>query len=91
MVIGRTPDTGERRVSIGVRRVPRLIASDKDSVSLLAAYLNIVRGHWDERLACSVSSAIPADKPGGRPLPGRWSRCQRRGSSTPGFAKAAVT
>ncbi len=48
MVIGRTPDARERRVSIGVRRAPRLIASDKDSVSLLAAYLNIVTGHWDE-------------------------------------------
>ena len=48
MIIGRTPDAGERRVSIGVRRAPKFIASDKDSVSLLAAYLNIVTGHWGQ-------------------------------------------
>jgi hypothetical protein len=66
MVIGRTPDAGKRRVSIGVRRAPRLIASDKDSVSLLAAYLNIVTGHWDDvragrwRLVLATGSREPA-------------------------------
>lgn len=37
VVIGRTPDGAERRISIGVRRAPSIVASDAPSVHLLAS------------------------------------------------------
>jgi hypothetical protein len=48
LVIGLSPDGKERRVSIGVRRAPDLIASDQASVRLLAEYVRVVVNHWDE-------------------------------------------
>jgi TPR repeat protein len=51
LVVGRTPDGGERRVSIGVRRAPTLTGSDEASAQLLASYLRIVTSSWEEVLA----------------------------------------
>jgi hypothetical protein len=48
LVIGRSRDGQERRVSIGVRRAPHLVASDQASASLLAGYVRVVVDHWDE-------------------------------------------
>src|SRR5215471_4984455 len=62
LVTGRTPDSGERRVSIGVRRAPKLTASDDKSALLLTSYLRVVTGHWEElragrwRLCLAVAS-----------------------------------
>jgi hypothetical protein len=66
LVTGRTPDGGQRRVSAGVRRAPALTASDEKSVPLIATYLRVVTGSWDEvragrwRLALVVASPNPA-------------------------------
>jgi hypothetical protein len=62
VVVGRTPDGGERRVSIGVRRAPALVASEDASARLLTSYLRVVTDHWAEvragrwRLALAVVS-----------------------------------
>jgi hypothetical protein len=62
VVVGRTPDGGERRVSIGVRRAPTLVASDDASARLLTSYLRIVTASWEElragrwRLCLAVAS-----------------------------------
>jgi hypothetical protein len=62
LVTGRTPDSGERRVSIGVRRAPKLTASDDKSALLLTSYLRVVTSHWEElrterwRLCLAVAS-----------------------------------
>lgn len=42
LVTGLTPDGGERKVSIGVRRAPGLVPSDDASARLLASYLEVV-------------------------------------------------
>lgn len=66
LVTGRTPDGELRRSSVGVRRAPQLTASDKTSVPLVATYLRVVTGSWDEvragiwRLALAVASPSPA-------------------------------
>jgi hypothetical protein len=66
LVTGRTADGGQRRVSAGVRRAPALTASDEKSVPLIATYLRVVTGSWDEvqagrwRLALAVASPNPA-------------------------------
>jgi hypothetical protein len=66
VVIGRTPDDEERRVSIGVRRAPALVASEEASAELLSSYLQVVTEHWDKvqkgrwRLALAVVSPNPA-------------------------------
>ncbi|MGE2871954.1 hypothetical protein ACQGFJ_32150 [Rhodococcus sp. 3.70] len=57
-----------RRVSIGVRRAPKLTASDEESVPLLRSYLRVLlehhsevsSGHW--RLSLAVVNANPAVK-----------------------------
>ena len=62
VIVGRTPDDEERRVSIGVRRAPALVASEDSSIQLLSSYLQVVTEHWDEvqkgrwRLALAVAS-----------------------------------
>jgi hypothetical protein len=62
VVVGRTPDGGERQVSIGVRRRPALARSDPASVHLLEPYLRVVSDDWDRvqagrrRLALAVAS-----------------------------------
>lgn len=48
VVAGRTPDGGERRVSIGVRRAPALVTSEDTSARLLVSYLRVVTEHWAE-------------------------------------------
>jgi hypothetical protein len=48
LVTGRTPDGGQRRASVGVRRAPALTASDEKSVPLIATYLRVVTDSWDE-------------------------------------------
>jgi hypothetical protein len=48
VVAGRTPDGGKRRVSIGVRRAPALVASEDASARLLISYLRVVTKHWGE-------------------------------------------
>jgi hypothetical protein len=62
LVAGHTSDGRKRRVSIGVRRAPQFVRSDKESVPLLAAYVRVVTSHWDEvragrwRLALATAS-----------------------------------
>jgi hypothetical protein len=62
LVIGQTPDCGERRISIGVRRSPSLVPSDNASIHLLASYLRVVNDQWGEvqagrwRLGLAVAS-----------------------------------
>ncbi|GAA4473031.1 hypothetical protein GCM10023170_093600 [Phytohabitans houttuyneae] len=66
VVAGRSPDGGERRVSIGVRRAPALVRSDHASAELLTSYVRIVAEHWPAvragrwRLALAVASPNPA-------------------------------
>src|SRR6266566_588298 len=48
LVVGRTPDGAERRVSIGGRRAPALVASEEASAHLLASYLRTITGQWRE-------------------------------------------
>jgi hypothetical protein len=66
VVSGCAPDGTLRKVSIGVRRAPRLVASDTASVHLLASYLRVVIASWGEaragrwRLALAVASPNPA-------------------------------
>ncbi len=66
LIIGRAPDGGERRASVGVRHAPQLTASDEASVPLIATYLRVVTESWDEvdagrwRLALAVASPNPA-------------------------------
>lgn len=62
LVVGDTPDGGRRRLSIGVRRDPDLVRSDESSASLLAQYVQVVDGSWEDvrqgrwRLALAVAS-----------------------------------
>jgi hypothetical protein len=62
VVVGRTPDGAERRISIGVRRAPSLVTSERPSIHLLASYLRVVIDHWGEvaagrwRLGLAVAS-----------------------------------
>jgi hypothetical protein len=62
LVMGRTPDGGQRRLSIGVRRAPALAGSDEASVHLLGSYLQVLVDHWQEvqagrwRLGLAVAS-----------------------------------
>ncbi len=62
LVVGRTPDGGERRLSIGVRRAPLLVSSDEASAQLLQSYVRVVAEHWDDvrsgqwRLGLAVAS-----------------------------------
>lgn len=62
LVMGRKADGEERRLSIGVRRDPGLVASDAKSVSLVLQYLKIIADHWCDvansrwRLALAVAS-----------------------------------
>jgi TPR repeat protein len=46
LVTGRTPDGQLRRVSIGVRRAPRLVKSDEASARLLAQFVRTTVDHW---------------------------------------------
>jgi hypothetical protein len=87
LVIGRSRDGKERRVSIGVRRAPHLVASDQASVSLLAGYVRVVVDHWNEvragrwRLALVTASR---DNPGPTQL-GELAVIARRKGSGPAF------
>jgi hypothetical protein len=62
LISGRTPDGGTRQVSVGVRRAPRLVESDKEkSVPLIASYLTVVVAEaWDEILAGRWRLALAA-------------------------------
>jgi hypothetical protein len=62
LISGRTPDGGTRKVSVGVRRAPRLVKSDKEkSVPLIASYLKVVvSGAWDEIVAGRWRLALAA-------------------------------
>jgi hypothetical protein len=58
LISGRTPDGGVRQVSVGVRRVPKLVKSEAKSaqgqgksVRLIASYLKVIAGAWEEILA----------------------------------------
>lgn len=60
LIKGRTPDGGMRQASVGVRRDPKLIKSETKSrpgegkgktVRLVATYLKVVTGAWDEIVA----------------------------------------
>lgn len=66
LVVESTDGGVVRRMSIGVRRAPKLTTSDDDSVPLLQSYLHVVTGNWTEvqsgewRLALAVASANSA-------------------------------
>lgn len=66
LVEGRVPDGEIRRMSVGVRRAPAFVASEKPSEQLFASYLRVVTEHWEEvvagrwRLALVVASPNPA-------------------------------
>src|SRR5262249_38128775 len=66
VVVGLTPNGAERRVSIGVRRAPKITASDAATADLLVSYLRVVVEHRDAvrlgrwRLALAVASPNPA-------------------------------
>jgi Mn-dependent DtxR family transcriptional regulator len=66
LVTGDTPDGKQRRVSIGVRRAPKLTSSNTASVRLLGSYLAVVADQLDEvvagrwRLALAVVGTNPA-------------------------------
>ena len=58
LISGRTPDGGVRQASVGVRRAPKLVKSEAKSdegagksVRLVASYLKVIAGAWDEILA----------------------------------------
>jgi hypothetical protein len=66
MIVGRTADGGQRRVSIGVRRAPKLRESEEGSVPLFASYLRVVTAYWEDvpegrwRLALAVAGSNQA-------------------------------
>jgi hypothetical protein len=62
LISGRTPDGGTRQVSVGVRRAPRLIRSDREkSRPLIASYLMVVVTEaWEEVLAGRLRLALAA-------------------------------
>lgn len=58
LISGSTPDGGVRQVSVGVRRAPKLVKSEAKSaegegksVRLVASYLKVIAGAWEEILA----------------------------------------
>ena len=69
LISGRTPDGGTRQVSVGVRRAPKLIRSEAKAgdgegktVRLVASYLKVVTGAWEEIAAGRwrlVLAAVP--------------------------------
>ncbi|MFK4189211.1 PQQ-binding-like beta-propeller repeat protein [Streptomyces sparsogenes] len=69
VVIGTAPNKTEVAVSIGVRRQPRLVPSEADSVKLIGDFLHVVRarrplvdsGRWKLALAV-VPSCVPAQQ-----------------------------
>ncbi len=66
VVSGRAPDGDMRHVSIGLRRSPRLVRSEKESVSLIGSYLRGITGSWEEvragrwRLVLAATTASSA-------------------------------
>jgi hypothetical protein len=48
IVVGDTPDGGQRRLPIGVRRAPSFASSDAPTAGLLVSYLRVVTDYWDE-------------------------------------------
>lgn len=66
LVLGRMRDGGERRLSIGARRKPRLVTSDRKSAKLLEPYLLVAASQWCAlktgrwRLGLAVASYNPA-------------------------------
>ncbi|MFH9613790.1 PQQ-binding-like beta-propeller repeat protein [Streptomyces pratensis] len=66
LVRGRSATGAEHLLSVGVRRQPRLVPSEVDSVQLIRAYLDLVVGDWPllqsgrQRLALAV---VPACQP----------------------------
>ncbi|MEU6965745.1 hypothetical protein [Streptomyces chrestomyceticus] len=69
VVIGTSPNKTEVAVSIGVRRHPKLVPSQADSVKLIGDFLHVVRarralvasGRWKLALAV-VPSCVPAQQ-----------------------------
>ncbi|MGX1886936.1 outer membrane protein assembly factor BamB family protein [Streptomyces sp. NPDC055287] len=61
LVRGRSAAGTEHLLSVGVRRQPRLVPSETDSVELVRAYLDVVIGQWPllesgrQRLALAVA------------------------------------
>jgi hypothetical protein len=48
LVVGQTPDGGARKLSIGVRRSPKLTKSDESSLGLLTPYVEVALDHWGD-------------------------------------------
>src|SRR2546427_12777184 len=63
LVVGRTPDGEERRLSVGVRRSPTFVTSERASADLLSSYLRVVTEHWaevrDGRWRLGLATASP--------------------------------
>lgn len=66
VVEGRTADGRTRRISIGVRRAPRLTSGDEKSIPLVRSFLRVVTEHWDEVEAgrWMVALAVSGSSPG---------------------------
>ena len=68
LIHARTPDGGDRKLSIGVRRSPKLTKSDESSVALLASYLEVTLDYWAElregawRLGLVVAASTAATR-----------------------------
>lgn len=58
VIEGHNPDRVLHRVSIGVRRDPRLVRSEESSVPLIRDFLRIVTDHWAEVCSGTWSMAL---------------------------------
>src|SRR6266699_1007467 len=64
LVSGQAPNGRIRRVSVGVRRTPKLTRSEKDAVPLIRSYLDVVAGSWEEVRAGRWRLVLAAASPG---------------------------
>ncbi|MFF5971108.1 PQQ-binding-like beta-propeller repeat protein [Streptomyces sp. NPDC012769] len=100
VVVGTAPNATEVAVSIGVRRRPKLVPSEADSVKLIGDFLHVARakrplvdsGRW--KLALAVApSCLPAQQvkalAEAAAAAGSWTEWQDR-LRRPGSVKAAV-
>ncbi|MFF9378194.1 PQQ-binding-like beta-propeller repeat protein [Streptomyces griseoluteus] len=100
VVVGTAPNKSEVVLSVGVRRKPKLVPSEADSVKLIGDFLHVTRarralvdsGRWKLALAV-VPSCIPAQQLGTlaetASAAGSWTEFQDR-LRRPGSLQAAV-
>jgi hypothetical protein len=89
LISGRSPDGGMRQASVGVRRAPKLIKSEAKSrpgegegktVRLVATYLKVVNGAWEEITAGRWRLSLAAVS---------WSNAARQAGDLAEIARAA--